>query len=256
MLLEKVCASFGTQLGEASINPYNGTKLVRIGSPVKVTGSGGGEYLIQFQLTRFSPVLSEEFHALRRRHLATKLEKDADAITGDGLDGSLEVEHPKWDQIAEITDTSYFPEETTFRWKKAVYVAVYALPVGDVRPFHIRENDTELDGKPPTVHLAFNISPRFAGGQSWDKIMDTLRISYPEIANRHQKSTQTALGLHPLNLLSARPEQESLCIDDRLRNISFSACVEIPSTVCREQTLGWICAYLRHFALGENFYYG
>lgn len=253
-LLEELCSSFGSELLPERINPYNGTKAVRLSRPVVLIDSEGQSRILQAQYTRFSPLHSYRYVDVYNRNRS--MERGKRKISKGSVNREIEKQHQSWNPRLEMTDTRYIKYLEVARWEKEVYFAVYDLarePEEELVPFLIHE-EIELDRRLPSLHITLHHEPSFLIGEfrreTGDELYDTLRVSFPETQYQHNQALDSALLLHPVNKLGDGSEFPLFKRDLK----RFGEYFEIHSSVPEELTMGLIRGYLRRFCLGKEFY--
>lgn len=255
LLLEQICASFGTELLQAYLNPVIGAKLVRQSKPTIAQHPDGKERVLQFQYTRFSPLYASGAVEIYNKNRATRKGKRKREICYASMIREIEKQHEKWNSFEEVTNSRYIDNLNLHRWQKELYFAVY--DIGDkegieekLKPFLIHER-VHFDEKLPQVHITFSIKPFFEIGgmreNTHDKY-DILNIDFPQADAEHRTCVHSALSLHPLNNLRS---PENAFKEEHGR---FGETIQIHSNVSRELSVGLIAGYLRKFCLDKSFY--
>lgn len=241
VFLEKICSSFGTELLPAYLDTIKNTLLVRVSEPAIVMHPDGTKRVVQFQLTKFSPLSDIN-------KIAEVQKRDSSEIYEEIRDR----EEKPWNFLKEVTDPHYIPSVTVHRFRKELYIEVYDVTdkkgiERKLKPFKIHERP-QLGGKYPEMDMTFRIEPWFATKVTQDTsgIYDMLSIDFPEIEHIHSSCVNSALSFHPLNNLS-EPENPFKKNDNRLPAHYY----EIHSRVPRQLSMGFISAYLRKFCLDE-----
>lgn len=261
LLLEEICASFGTELGQAFINPYNGTRLVRLSKPVVVTHRTTGEKsLIAMRHTRFSPFCWDTGKVVEvyKDNTPGSTRKSSERVTEEIIKRVEERDGSKWNTFETVTDPDYIPNVTVARWRKELYFAVFNLggnqdePDPDqLKPFHIHEVGLE-NQRVPDVYLTFSIQPVFVRRMVEKPTEgDSLHITFPQMYRRHQLAAQSALSLHPVNKIRAN--------DNYSRNVALysstypgGASYSFDTDTPRNLTMGFIHSYLRRMTIGTT----
>lgn len=251
-ILEEICKSFGTELGQAYINTLNGIKLVRLSTPVVLTNEQTNKKtLLQCQYTRFSPFGSSKMLDIYNKNANSKKKLSW---------ADFEV------SSHEVTDSHYFPV-ALHRWQKALYFSVFNLEEKEVmpeklKPFLIHEYGN-FNKKPPYLHVEFKIEPYFVIGnltENTANIYDKIIFSYPQVDSNHYLNINLALSLYPLDKLN--PESlESGGFELKEKDIPFKIetqaffreIYKISSLVPRTTTIGFINTFLKSECLGRRF---
>lgn len=248
LLLEEMCRSFGTELLEAYINIINRTMLVRIANPVRITNPNGVEKTLQFQLARFCPADHRRAREIFQKNLGKPSKADTIRI-GQEREGN-------WDSFRAVTDQYYLEHLGVHRWPKEIYVAVYEEKYSpDPKLFWIHEQREQVGA--PRLCMKFEIQPYFIIGMSQESdrdIYDQLIITFPQIEIEHQECEKAALDLHPLKYLYLPERGPAFPAFNVAQQYISPLIYDIHSSVPRQTTMGFICAYLRHFLWGKSFY--
>jgi hypothetical protein len=260
-LLEEVCLSFGTELGEAFINPWNGTKLVRTSRPAIVTHRGTGERrALQFQYSRLSPFLRCEGKVIElyREHTKSR-KKSNERVLGDLMEAIKDRNNGQWDVFRDVTDNQFIPGVGVARWPKELYFAVYrlgeaGLPEEELQPFTIHDS-LVFRGIMPDVHITFQRQPRFVR-HDWieptPEAYDGLHFSFPRQQYEHEEAVSSAVSVSPLDKLRAESRDGEQPETFRRNYFPRTVTHDISSDMSRTLTMGYIQAYLRKLSVGAT----
>jgi len=270
VLLEEMCRSFGTELGQAYVNPVGGTKLVRASKPVMVTHDQTGERrLLQSQSTRFSPLWFSRQKVVKvyNQNAEPERKRSWEEVFQEIWSRIQERGGEKPNHFLEVTDRQHIPDVPLHRWPKALYFAVFEIDEKEkvseeeLEPFLIHavwRFDGRFQGRVPRLSITFNIEPYFVVRGSREpiaKIYDYLSFSFPQISAEHRLNMETALSLHPLNKL----DPEKLSSGRSTPEISFKetfsgfgAAYRLFSRIPRKITMAAIQKYLEVECLGER----
>lgn len=249
-ILEEICKSFGTELGQAYIDTLNGIKLVRLSTPVVLTNEQTNKKtLLQCQYTRFSPFGNSKMLDIYNKNANSKKKLSW---------ADFEV------SSHEVTDSHYFPV-ALHRWQKALYFSVFNLEDKEVmpeklKPFLIHEYGN-FNKKPPYLHIEFSIEPCFVIGNLAEDsaaIYDEITFSYPQTSKTHDLNISQALSLCPLDKLNPESFESSR---SKLKDIPFEIetqaffreIYKISSLVPRTTTMNFINTFLKSECLGRRF---
>lgn len=255
LLLEEICQSVGTELLQAYVNPDNGTKLVRRSTPIIVEHPNGTKRVLQFQYTKFSPFHSHNWLNIYNKNRSMEPRKGKVELAVANRE--IYSQHEEWNPFEEVTYRNYIKHLGLHRWEKELYFAVYDVEDDEsledkLKPFLIHE-DSEFNGKLPSIRITFRVSPVFViGGRGEDrsKIYDSLWVTFPQVFKEHLSGIDTAFNLHPLNKLTS--PQEAFKDNNSYSGFGFS--YKINSLVRRQLTMSAINAYLRKHSLDKSFY--
>ena len=197
--LEELCREFGTELLSAEVNPGNGTKLFRLSRPVFV-GYQGAKAVVQFQIARFSPLLTGGYGDVYEKNARAERQH----VSRDDVDNLIAREHPQWDVFAEVTNPRYISNVHVKRWKEQVYIALFrdvddSLD-GKVKPFLIHENFTLQDRRPYlritlSMPAVFNMRSGVNMQEGSDqRTENTLVFEHSESWQDHVNAANTALS--------------------------------------------------------------
>lgn len=262
-LLEEVCRSFHTELGQAEINPINGTKLVRVARPIVVANQyTHEESLLAFQYTRFSPFYgdSSKLVEMYKANVQVPHNKSFEKIMEDIERSVKERQGGEWNPFEEVTDSAYIPDVHLARWRKALYFSVFKLdndgvPQQQVKPFTIHEGGS-FANRPPDIHITFQRAPLFFDGNRVENdkgLTDYLTVDFPRIRQEHNAALQTAFSLHPLDKIGQGTAPSSNEVTFKITSDGIKQTMyDIPSSTPREQTMGFIQAYLRKVCSGST----
>ena len=245
ILLEEICQSFGTELLQADVNPLNGTKLVRIARPVVVEHPDGKKRVLQFQYTRFSPLLSSR--AVEAYNKNRTVGKRKRKVSYEKACEEIEKQHAEWDPLEEVTDPRYIKDLNMHRWGTKLYFAVYDVKDGEgieqrLEPFLIHDEGFKFDRNLPHTHIVFHIAPYFVirhHREDTSKIYDNVVISFPKAREDFGEDKSAAVKVHGE-------------IGKNIRDASFLECYEFSSETSREKTMGFIQTYLKRLCLGRT----
>ncbi len=260
LLLEEMCEYFGTELNQAYVNPINGAKLVRESKPVKATHrKTGKERLLQFQFTKFSPFHSDAWLDVYNQTRGRRKPLDYDNAMKEI---EAQIEEKCWNNLLELTDSSYIPGVTMMRFEKELYFAIFdvtkELPKEWLKPFLIHSNAPEILDRPPEVWIEYNRKPEFIGlRKKGDLNYDHLLIDFPQVNKMHSTSMSNAMTSYPMknlkpeNYIRDSRESENMPVF-KDHEIYYRQSYNIHSEIPVEMTMGFIHQYLKSLCLGKT----
>lgn len=255
VLLEYLCASFGTELNGAYIDHRpDGPLLCRLATPTIVENKNK-KFLLQFQYTKFS-LLSADREKLeeifnknsqgKRRKSFKNIQKAIYKCAKRGEDH---------DTFLMVTNAALVPELRLHRFPKEIYISIYdnvddieptiEPDTPSIEPFTIH-NKPEFNDELPYSFLRLSIQPHFVIGQvcePTEDIYDELMISFPKLSLDHAWHLEEANRRHKF-------------VWDRIKrnggNQYFFENLRIPSDMPRVATMGWIQTYLQKMTRGRS----
>ncbi|MFH1106225.1 MAG: hypothetical protein V1731_03405 [Candidatus Aenigmatarchaeota archaeon] len=211
LYFEDICKVFNTQLQPAEV--YS-SLLTRRSVPSTFENPDTGVKLAQFQLTRFSPMHSDNwfdvYSEIRKSKYPRRKPIEEHGIAYDEVMDGIRRKHKvsEPDEFLMVTDNNYIPDLRVGRFEKEMYFAVFNLgrrpKEEELKPFNVFDaNRYNASPRLADVWICYYRSPVYEGvGIPPNVNSDFIRVEFPLIRNMQSKSESEASKACPLDEIS------------------------------------------------------